>query len=168
MMMHAELGDFRLEIYLRGLFGERENPRRTPTSPRSTAGASSPDACRRARQRGVETSAEGATRLSARDELPDLVLEAISARAHLANGPRYAEAGIQAVDLIPAALGPLVWPGCPRQHRPGRLFSHIGLGFPTGPACGRANWLMVPGYGSRMYFPANEGFITLQVKPATG
>jgi hypothetical protein len=29
------------------------------------------------------------------------------------------------------------------------------------------NSLIVPGYGGRMYFPANEGFITLQVKPAT-
>jgi hypothetical protein len=30
------------------------------------------------------------------------------------------------------------------------------------------NSLIVPGYGGRMYYPTNEGFITLQVKPAAG
>ncbi|MGI8518266.1 MAG: acetaldehyde dehydrogenase (acetylating) [Acidimicrobiia bacterium] len=64
----------------------------------------------RARALGIDATHEGVDWLMERAAEFQIVFEATSAWVHRENAPRYEDAGLQAVDLTPAKLGPLVVP----------------------------------------------------------
>jgi acetaldehyde dehydrogenase len=68
------------------------------------------DGLRRAREAGLEASADGVDWILERADEFDLVFDATSAGAHREAAPRLAEVGLQSVDLTPAKLGPGVVP----------------------------------------------------------
>lgn len=66
---------------------------------------------RRAHQHGLEVFAQGLGEVLERGIKPDMVFDATSAKAHVRHAKMLREAGIQAIDLTPAARGPYVIAG---------------------------------------------------------
>jgi acetaldehyde dehydrogenase len=63
-----------------------------------------------ARRHGYATTADGIEGFLARQEMAEIVFEATSAKVHRAHAPVYERLGKVAIDLTPAAVGPLVVP----------------------------------------------------------
>ena len=63
-----------------------------------------------AKRHGYEATSDGIEGFAGRQEMADIVFEATSARVHKANAPILRELGKVAIDLTPAAVGPLVVP----------------------------------------------------------
>lgn len=70
---------------------------------------STSEGLKRARDLGIEASSEGIDALL-RDKSIKIAFEATMASAHLKNAPLLERAGIRAIDLTPAAVGPYVCP----------------------------------------------------------
>lgn len=73
-----------------------------------------------AAEKGIATSLEGIHGILKREKI-DIVFDATGAKAHLMHAPLLKEAGIFAIDLTPAAVGPYVVPAvnlaeCLRDH----------------------------------------------------
>ncbi|HHV65667.1 MAG TPA: acetaldehyde dehydrogenase (acetylating) [Peptococcaceae bacterium] len=64
---------------------------------------------RLAQEEGIETSAEGIKAILERRDI-DIVFDATTAHAHMVHAPLLKDAGIIAIDLTPAAVGPYVIP----------------------------------------------------------
>lgn len=64
----------------------------------------------RARDLGIDATSDGIDWIEQHRDDIDLVFEATSAYVHRENAPRLAAAGLTAIDLTPAAIGPLVVP----------------------------------------------------------
>lgn len=70
----------------------------------------------RARELGCATSTDGVEAILEEQGI-QIVFEATSAKAHVQNAPRFKEAGIFAIDLTPAKVGPSVVPCVNMQDR---------------------------------------------------
>lgn len=73
------------------------------------AGIVESEGIKRAASFGFNTSTDGVNAII-NDSSVKFVFDATSAAAHLANAPKYKEAGIIAIDLTPAAVGPYLVP----------------------------------------------------------
>ncbi len=81
-----------------------------------------------AREKGFSTAVDGVESILT-DKSIDLVFECTSAKAHLANAPRYKAAGKVAIDLTPAAVGPYVVPAVNlHEHIDGGNFNMVTCG----------------------------------------